>query len=138
MEEKGRECTKCGEYKEWDNFSTLKHGKNGKMSRCKKCACQYNKEVLGTKKLNDANRRYRGRLDGGVYKIKTSIGDYIGKSKHMKFRIIQHLTPSSNKHGITKENFKEWEVLEYIDSEAQRKIRERYWIDKLRPELNIR
>ena len=37
VDEAGRECTKCGQYKTWDEFYEHAHGRNGRQSRCKRC-----------------------------------------------------------------------------------------------------
>lgn len=37
VDEQGRECKKCGEYKAWEDFRKLKHGVNGRSPRCKDC-----------------------------------------------------------------------------------------------------
>jgi len=38
--EVGRVCTKCNEFKSWDNFYKTDVGPNGRKSRCKECVCK--------------------------------------------------------------------------------------------------
>ena len=37
IDDTGRECTKCGTYKTWDQYGNSKHTSNGKLSTCKVC-----------------------------------------------------------------------------------------------------
>lgn len=37
----GRVCTKCGEFKSWDNFTKARKGLNGRDARCRDCARVY-------------------------------------------------------------------------------------------------
>ena len=37
IDEHGRECTKCGQYKLWDEYHKAKHMNTGYMPRCKQC-----------------------------------------------------------------------------------------------------
>ena len=133
----GRECSKCGKYKEWSKYANLKHGIRGYHSQCRECAKVYaNKwyHKYPDKHLKLMQDR-KDSFPGGVYRIITSIGTYIGQSSAMEWRVVNHLTPKSNS-PVTKEVFKEWEVLEYIEDPVLRLERERYYIDTLKPELN--
>ena len=139
VDDRGRVCTKCDEYKDWDSFSKHKGGKNGRSSKCKVCLVKY------VQKLRKANpdvfkkRAYtiRSKYPGGVYMITSTKGEYhVGQSKHIKSRIWQHPNDQDSPFYRNKGLIKEWKILEYIDSEEQRLIREAYWIDKLKPTLN--
>lgn len=127
---KGRECGKCGEYKPWSEYWSNKKGPYGKNSNCKVCVLSNNKNTERSR-----HKRFLKSMDSGVYRIKTSIGDYIGESQHMKWRISEHLIPSG-KSPVSREVFKEWEVLEYVDSEVLRKEKEAYYIKLYKPKLN--
>ena len=37
IDDTGRECTKCGEYKTWKHFAKSKPAKTGRQSKCKQC-----------------------------------------------------------------------------------------------------
>ena len=133
----GRNCTKCGEYKEWSSFSIEKAGKNGRSARCKKCQVEYtmyryNKDKT---KFFKANERRRKRQRGGVYIVYTDEGTYIGESGNIKYRVEAHKCKNAQSKVGSRE-VTGWEVLEYIEDPVLRLQRETYWIDKLKPKLN--
>ncbi len=41
IESDGRECTQCGLFKAWEEFSLSKDGAHGKKSTCKTCYLSY-------------------------------------------------------------------------------------------------
>ena len=138
----GRECSKCGEYKLWSQYNKSSYQKTGYGYICKSCVKVIAKGYQPEWSKRKAKERiayvkaYKGKMPSGVYRIKTTIGDYIGESKHMKFRIAQHLLPSNTNTLVTREVFKEWEVLEYIEDPVLRLERELYYIGKYKPKLN--
>ena len=44
IDEEGRECSKCGEYKAWAEYHKNKAKKNGHQSACKVCLSNYSRE----------------------------------------------------------------------------------------------
>ena len=51
IDEKGRNCSVCNVYKEWDNFPVEKYRKSGHRSACKDCWSENRKEYYLKKKL---------------------------------------------------------------------------------------
>lgn len=91
-----------------------------------------------TELINQAVKRWRHKQPAGVYIIQTNKGMYIGESDHIPFRITQH--KSSKQFGVVKTKgakILSWHVLETIEDVDKRRKREKYWIKKLQPELNI-
>lgn len=83
----------------------------------------------------------------GIYKLKNGGHIYIGSSKNLYSRLIEHRTDLikqnhtnsflqrvSDKEGIDKF---EIEILEYCLAE-ERIIKEKEWIDKLKPDMNLK
>ena len=83
----------------------------------------------------------------GIYKISYSGHSYIGNSKNLYMRLIEHrrdlfnnkhnndyLQRISNKYGIEKLNV---EILEFCELD-QRIIREKFYIDKLKSNMNLK
>jgi len=133
----GRECTTCKKSKPWDSFSKQKAGKNGRSSKCKQCQLEYTMRRYQEDKTRffKANERRRKRQRGGVYKVVTREGIYIGQSGNIKFRIESHKCRNAQSKVGSREVLS-WEVLEYVEDPVLRLHREAYWIDKLKPELN--
>lgn len=65
IDEFGRQCTKCGEYKTWDNFSYKrpKERKPGYQPRCKQC-CAEDTRAWNIKNKSTARDRYLQRRYG--------------------------------------------------------------------------
>ncbi len=151
--DKGRECTKCGEYKLYKDYYYIKA--TGRYTpRCKKCQ---NKVMVEGGYLNKYANSDKGKaslhkyylknkeafykrsaksldkMKAGVYLITTGAGRYVGQSKHIKLRLYQHRGEYSVCAG---KDIQKFEVLEYIEDLDKRLVREQYWIDKLKPELN--
>ena len=148
----GRECTKCFKFKPWSSYNKSKSGKNGHYSQCKECTNTLNKKWRdkaikdgyfvnyyknNAEKIKSIVVKHLDNQPGGVYLISTTIGRYVGQSQNMTHRVCDHMIPSNFKSPVTKENFIEWEVLEYIEDKEYRLQRERYYINKLKPELNL-
>lgn len=87
--------------------------------------------------VNKAIKKWKDKQPAGIYLIQTDMGSYIGNSAHIPHRITQHT--SSQQFGVARKGAKilSWSIIEYIDDEDKRRKRERYWIKKLQPELNI-
>ena len=50
VDDGGRECTTCREYKSWDNYTSMKRGAYGRGARCKECTATANKIKRGPNK----------------------------------------------------------------------------------------
>lgn len=151
QEEQTQECNKCGAVHPISHYYTITQ-KNGTLYTYKYCrTCHYKKtKPVRAQWVKDNHRRtmelqlkattkHLNSQKGGVYLIKTDIGDYVGHSKHLKYRISQHnsytqLATATAKGG----KILSFEVLEYIEDRELRKEREKYWIRKLKPALNFR
>lgn len=48
FDSKGRDCARCGEYKQWEEYHKLPRGANGRNPACKSC--------LSTKVVSKPNR----------------------------------------------------------------------------------
>ena len=146
----GRNCTKCKEYKPWKDFSLAKRGINGRSSRCRKCSRLYVKDWYYNKggkqktldyeknnrdKANKAISKYQSKMHPGVYIVYTEKGRYIGESIKMERRVWNHKPWNYNSPVDTK--ILKWEILEVVEDTQLRKEREKYWIKKLKPELNL-
>ena len=83
----------------------------------------------------------------GIYKLKNGGHFYIGSSKNLYSRLMEHRTDLvkqvhsnsflqrvSNKEGVDKF---EVEILEYCLPE-ERTLKEKEWIDKLKPDMNLK
>lgn len=81
-----------------------------------------------------ASLEWRRRMPGGVYFIQTDKGSYIGQSDHVDFRLMQHQYTNVDGKGAKVLDFY---VIEQIDDRDKRLEREKYWIQKLKPDLNI-
>lgn len=63
--EEGRVCTKCGQFKLWENYAICNKTKTGKMSQCRSCRSQYQKGSRNTqiRRKEYANRKpFKDRL----------------------------------------------------------------------------
>lgn len=93
--------------------------------------------------------RIQNNTFGGVYKITNVVtGDsYIGSSNEPLQRRVQHLSDlrlGKNKHPKLQANWTEFgedaftfEVIEYVIDPAKYREREQFWIDTLKPTLNV-
>ena len=61
IDDNGRECTKCGEYKEWGMYSPSALGAKGKRASCKECCSARSKEYreANPEKVKQSWARYR-------------------------------------------------------------------------------
>tara|TARA_B100000902_G_scaffold389079_1_gene435654 strand:+ start:2472 stop:2936 length:465 start_codon:yes stop_codon:yes gene_type:complete len=151
QEEQTQECNICGAVHPISHYYTITQ-KNGTLYTYKYCrTCHYKK----TKPIREqwivdnhertmelqlkATMKHLSKQKGGVYLIKTNIGDYVGHSKHLKYRISQQNSFSQNLSVVKKGGkILGYEVLEYVEDREERKEREKYWIRKLKPALNYR
>ena len=140
--ESGKICTKCNKYKILKYFNKDKQKADGLASWCKKCASkssfQYHRGK-GLKKYHISNNNYYNKLGAGVYLLTTKDGlRYVGQSsqiqrrrnshKHLKGGVAYRLGLDYSEFTIT--------VLETVNDKSLRLEREKYWIEKLDPELN--
>lgn len=132
----GKKCKRCSEYKPWSDYNRCKAAKYGYQTYCRECTKEYRKQYYANNKqaILSMHKDYLKQMDKGVYIVYTTKGRYIGQSEHIQSR-IRHHKPWNDRSPVKTKVLK-WEVLEYIDSEEERLIRERYYIDKLKPELN--
>lgn len=130
-----KQCTKCGETKAFEFFYASKYGKHGKGSTCKECTKIHYMRPL-RKKGNERKNidRYRAKLTPGVYLINASNGTYIGQSKYIEIRLIEHRYEKNTRSPV--EEVIDYKVLEVINDKVLRLEREKYWINKLKPSLN--
>ncbi len=139
-------CSKCDTEKSLDQYYLIK--KTGYVySYCKKCHYSLTKPTAKKwrKKFPDrwkqdvrkAQKDMWDRQREGVYLLITSKGLYIGQTDKYESRIHQHR--HSNFNGNMK--YKGAKIfyatlLEEINNREERLDREKYWIKKLKPNLN--
>ncbi len=146
-----KHCSICGVGYPHEHYYTVtnKQGKTYTYNYCRKCHYQKTKPVRAqwvkdnpkraTKLQTKATRNYIDKMKAGVYLIQTDKGCYVGHSDHVKFRLIQHKSHTQFSVERTKNaKILHWVMLEEIDDVKKRKEREKYWIKKLEPTLNIR
>lgn len=144
-------CSKCGVGYPHDHYYTItnKYGKTYTYNYCRKCHYKITKSKReqwvkdnpkrATKLQTKATRNYIDKMKAGVYLIQTDKGCYVGHSDHVRFRIIQHKSHTQFSVERTKNaKILHWVILEEIDDLETRREREKYWIKKLEPTLNIR
>jgi len=87
-----KKCTKCGEVKDFDEFSNAKKGKHGKDSRCRTCVKEYreaNKEKIKQyRKEYYKNNKEKEKKRRALYrkKNKDKILLYLKKNKRKKLK----------------------------------------------------
>jgi len=150
-EQQTQECNICGAEHPLDHYYTITQ-KNGNFYRYKYCrTCHYHKTREPRKNFakkypkrmmklqSQATRRHLDNQTAGVYLMETTIGLYVGHSSHVKFRISQH-NSDSHPHSLIHKGGEliRWILLEEVDDYELRREREKYWIRKLKPALNIR
>lgn len=146
-----KRCNKCSIVQPLDNYYISTNKKTGKSWRFGYCkACHYlmtkpNRKKWGIKnpnKLKKANskamRDWRDRMVAGVYLLYTTKGTYVGHSESIKWRVMLHQFGNTSGNVASKgAKVLDYIVLEEIDDREKRKQREKYYIKKLRPDLNI-
>lgn len=129
-------CKKCGETKAFTEFYKARTNKDGLTNMCKLCRKIY---VFRPRRKTNAERiainKYRSKLTPGVYLINANNGTYIGQSKMVEIRVINH-KPWNKDSPVDK--IISYEILEVVKDETIRLQREKYWIKKLNPSLNNR
>ncbi len=147
-----RVCTKCNTEKPESEYYAILNKKTGNIYNYKYCKkCHYSTLTKHTAKkwrednpnrwlkaVNKAQHSYFDRQKAGVYLLITDKGTYVGASDKITSRVSQH--KSSKRGGNVA--FKgatviEHRVLEEIEDRDERLKRERYWIEKLQPDLNV-
>jgi len=87
----------------------------------------------------NAVRAWIDRGTPGVYLVTCKEGLYVGASGSIQARTAQHTSMSNNGIQVHKNvTVLSWRILEEIEDPEERRLREIYWIHKLRPNLNIK
>jgi predicted GIY-YIG superfamily endonuclease/ribosomal protein L40E len=144
-------CTKCGKNLPITEYYTIKskYAKTYTYNYCRKC--HYEKMTKHTahkwrkdnpkrwsKDVQKAQQAMFGRDRKGVYLLVTTKGLYVGSTDKYEHRIKQHRNSDFKGNMKHKGAFVIYAILlEEIDSKRKRLQREKYWIAKLRPRLNI-
>ena len=58
VDENGRECNACGQYKVWAEYNRNVHGKNGYDNRCRDCLRAYRQSEVYKEKNRERSRRF--------------------------------------------------------------------------------
>ena len=146
-----KECSKCKKVKDITEYYVQRNKKTGNQWPYNYCkACHYlmtkpNRAKWGEKnpnKLRKANnkamRDYRDRMVAGVYLLYTTLGTYVGQSESIRWRVMLHQWGSSAGNvGYKGAEILDYIVLEEVEDREKRKEREKYYIKKLRPDLNV-
>jgi len=145
-----KRCTKCSEVKSISEYYLAKNKKTGNQWHYNYCkACHYlmtkpNRVKWGSsnpEKLKKANnkamRDYRDRHTAGVYLLHTTKGTYVGQSESIEWRTILHKYNTGGNVGGKGAEILSYVILEEIENRAKRMEREKYYIRKLRPDLNV-
>lgn len=145
-------CSRCEKDKVYSEFNKNKNSKDGLNSICKECNKRYMKRYnkdhserlkpVFRQHYKDNVERYitnqknwQSKSPAGVYLLTTREGRYIGQTGCVAKRVIEHKNSKESK-CFGKEVLSV-EVLEVVSDKKERLQREQYWIDKLKPELNI-
>lgn len=150
--ENTKQCSKCLEVRSLGQYYTVTSKKTGytyTYNYCSKCHYQMTKPTRErwveenpeqARKLNTrAAKMMRERGTPGVYIIQTNKGSYVGQSTSCEYRIGQHKSTGNHSiQGMKNCKFISGQILETVESKSKRAKRERYWVELLRPELNIR
>lgn len=130
-------CNKCGETKDFSFFYKNKYGKYGLNGKCKQCSSLDRKEHYKKNKnaYYKAKYRWQEKTNPGVYLITANNGTYVGQSKAIEGRVYGHNCKVNHRSPV--DRILRWEILEVVEDETKRKEREKYWIDKLKPSLNV-
>lgn len=106
-------CTKCKQEKSLDDFHNCKSKKSGKMSHCKACRNQYNREkseeigydVLYAKALSNDPEKYKRRQKQYYEKNKEKIVDNVRewRKKNPQARRAEYLNARDKKIAYAKE-----------------------------------
>jgi hypothetical protein len=115
--EKGRECPKCGEFKEWEEFGKRKGRPSGYASSCKECGRKYARKYSKSnkQKINQYAKEYRSnnkeQIEEYMVGYRTTNAE---NTKEYNKRYKEENKESLKEHYL--ENF-----------EATRHIREQYY-----------
>ena len=133
-----KQCTKCGETKELSGFHAYKTSKDGHKHQCKVCTAKTSRKHYLKNKDSYFKSVYKRLKEdtSGVYFIIASNGTYVGESKQIRHRVYEHKTQRLNKLSPVKKVL-EVKILEVVKDDVKRKQREKYWINKLNPSLNL-
>jgi len=144
-------CSICNKELPIDQYYVIyskKQNKDYTYNYCK--ACHYVKTKPIAKKWREENREQwnqdvKNALKAmfnrdlkGVYMLITNKGLYIGQTDKFRHRVHQHKNPNFKGNVAFKgAKILQSVLLEEIDDTKKRKQREKYWIKKFKPELNI-
>jgi predicted GIY-YIG superfamily endonuclease len=144
-------CNKCGKDYPVDHYYHITNKKTGNVyvyNYCRKC--HYEKTKGPAKKwrknnperwLQDVKKAQQAmfnRDNEGVYLLITTKGLYVGASDKIHHRVLQH-TNSKFRGNVGAKGAKVLyhKILEYESDRDKRLKLEKYWIQKLQPELNV-
>jgi predicted GIY-YIG superfamily endonuclease len=147
-----KHCRVCKTDKPISDYYTIVNKKTGNVytyNYCKKC--HYSKYTKHTAKkwreenperwledVNKATKEYWARQKKGVYLLVTDIGLYIGATDKFDSRVTQHKNKNFKGNvGYKGATIISTSLLEEINDRKLRLQRERYWIEKIQPELNV-
>lgn len=140
-------CTSCNQSLPLSQYYVVK--KTGYVyTQCRRCHyLNYTKDIAkewrknnkerNAKLVSKAMKKYYNSQDKGVYCIFTDKGLYVGKSLHVTHRINMH--KSTNWPGNVKDKGAQYirhVILAYDDDDKKLLELEKYWIKRLKPELN--
>lgn len=99
--EKGRVCTACSEFKEWENFKSHSRSKTGRSSKCKQCY-KDNRKVIGRKKELISKKLRREQLK--------ALDPILKKGRDMRSKLMtRHLKLGLDRSYLnTGEEFRDW------------------------------
>lgn len=136
-----KKCTKCGETKELTEFRMRKDGyRNSWCQECKKENVRTSPIQKQWKKKNIVS------IKPGVYMFTCLVNGkrYIGESNQPERRRKEHLYSITHGHNLSNPTMKD-DMLKYgidkfkfeiLELTPNHKVREQYWINKLKPEYN--
>jgi hypothetical protein len=90
---KGRTCTKCGEYKSWDEFYATDEGVNNKKSKCKSCI----KKKFNKQRKENKHISYERLVE--VLNYDTDIGIFTWKAKINTTTVVGNIAGHKDKLG---------------------------------------
>ena len=147
-----KQCNKCLEVKPLDMYYTVLNKKTGHTytyNYCSKCHYKMTKPARkqwmkenperGKQLQTKAMKMMRERGTPGIYAIQTDKGLYVGQSTSCEYRISQHKSTGAISIQTAKDcKFISGQILEVVENKSKRNKQERYWVETLRPELNVR
>ena len=136
-------CNKCFVEKSNNQFNVNKRNKCGLQHYCKECEykiCRANRlkrKAQGDTYDEKYRINYRLSWGAGVYLITNLItkDTYVGQSSALRDRFNLHVSHGKN---LKDTDVWKWEILEQLSPNTKILLeRENYWINKIKPTLNI-